>query len=583
MEQLRKVFVTIGTYLGRLTPSQRLLAGSVAVIIALTLGLVALWTGRSQRVELMPGGSATDLVQASEALRQSGIAFQMTGSSLLVSPDDRDRALAAVGEAGKLPADSSAMFKNILERQTWHTSRKQSEQLFLIDLQNLLSSMISKFKGVRSAQVVLDLPEPSNLGSATPKPSASVVVFTESGGAMPQATVDAIAALVAGARSGMERSRVKVVDGSTGRERRVSNDGDAAPGTYLEQAAKVEAQVREKLLDLLSYIPGVRVQVSAQVDIKRVSAQVQRHFEVGEGTLNLVRKETGSRTTSAEASPAAEPGVRSNVGLDINNGSGAGGSRSDQNETTEEFEAHVGKRTESIVDPRGMPTLLAASIAVPRGYVAELVRRSRPAAPADAGAPPAQGGEQAAAEPTEEEVRQAFAAEQARIAEALRPHLKTVTGEGEVVEGEVSVSMVPIDVTLAAAPAGGGVLGAILGGGGGGAGGAAGGWALGDLVEKIVLGVLALVAVGAMLLSIRRGGVKAELPSAEDLAGVPPTLETKNDLIGEADESETAMAGIEVNEEVVQSQKILDQVGELVSKDPDAAAKLIGRWVTAEM
>lgn len=573
MDQLRKVFVTIGAYLGRLTPTQRLLAGSLALVIILTLGLVALWTGKSQRTELMPGGAPADVMRASEALRQAGVPFELTGNRLLVAPDDRDRALAAVGEAGKLPSDSSAMFRNILERQTWHTSRQQSEQLFVIDLQNLLSSMISNFKGVKSAQVVLDLPEPSNLGSATPRPSASVVVFTDSGAAVPQPMVDAIAALVAGSRSGLDRARVRVIDGTTGRERRVTSDTDAAPGTYLEQAAKVEAQLREKFFDLLSYIPGVRVQVSAQVDVKRVSAQVQRHFEVGEGTLNLVRKETGSRTTSAEASPAAEPGVRSNVGLDINSGSGAGGSRSDQNETTEEFEAHVGRRTESILDPRGNPTLLVASIAVPRGYIAQLAKRSKPAPAADA--PP----DQAAAEPSDEEIQQAFTREQARIAEALRPHLRAVTGEGEPVEGEVSVSMVPIDVALAAAPAAGGVLGAIMGGGAGPGGLGVG---LGGMIDKIVLGVLALVAVGAMVLTIRRGAVKTELPSAEDLAGVPPALETKNDLIGEADESETAMAGIEVDEEVVQSQKILDQVGELVSKDPDAAAKLIGRWVAAD-
>jgi len=563
VEPLRRVITTIGTYLRRMSPTQRLLIGAMAMIVALSLALVALWTGRGGQVELMPGSGGSDLQRATEALRAGGIKHEIRDGRLLVAPADRDRALASVGEAGKLPSDSAQLFKNILERQTWHTSRQQSEQLYLIDLQTLLARVIGKFKGIESAHVVLDLPRASNLGSATPKPTASVTVWSQGGQGLPQATVDAIAAVVVGAHSGLDRGRVKVVDGSTGRERRPTSDGDVIPGTYLEQAGKIEQQTREKILDLLSHIPGVRIAVTAQVDVTRVSAQVQKHFEVGDGTLNLVKRETGSRSSTQSASSSAEPGVRSNVGLDVNSGAGTG-AKTDQTETTEEFDGHVGKRVESIVDPRGMATMLVASIAVPRNYLAGLLRRS------------AGGTDQA--EPTDADIDQAFTREQARIVEAVRPHLKTRTGEGAVVEGEVTVSLIPVDVALAAAaPGGTGFLGSMALGGGSGVGGA-----LTGMLDKVILGALALVAFVMMVLMVRKGARPAALPEAEEIAGVPPTLETKSDLIGEADESETPMAGIEVDEEAVQSQKILDQVGELVGGDPDVAAKLITRWVSPE-
>lgn len=560
MESLRSVISTIGTYLRRMTPTHRLLVASMAVIVALSLGLVALWSGRSGMVELLPGSGGADLQRAGEALRSAGVRHEVRGGRLLVSPQERDRALAVVGEAGRLPTDSAQLFKNILERQTWHTSRQQSEQLYLVDLQTLLARVISKFRGIESANVVLHLPQASNLGSAAPRPTASVTVWTASGEPLPQTTVDAIAAVVAGAHAGLDRSRIRVVDGSTGRERRPTGEGDVIPGTYLEQAGKVEQQTREKLFDLLAHIPGVRIAVTAQVDVTRVSAQVQKHFEVGEGTLNLVKRETGTRTSTQSAASSAEPGVRSNVGLDVNTGLG-GGARTEQSETTEEFDGHVGKRVESIVDPRGMATMLVASIAVPRGYIAGLIRRSG-------------GGE---AEPADDEIERAFAREQARIIEAVRPHLKTRTADGAVVEGEVAVSLIPVDVASGSAPgAGAGLLGAIAGGGVG-----LGGVVTGVL-DKIILGVLALVAFVMMVMTVRRGSRPAALPEAEEIAGVPPTLETKSDLIGEADESETPMAGIEVDEQAVQSQKMLDQVGELVREDPEVAAKLITRWVSPE-
>jgi flagellar biosynthesis/type III secretory pathway M-ring protein FliF/YscJ len=85
-----------------------------------------------------------------------------------------------------------------------------------------------------------------------------------------------------------------------------------------------------------------------------------------------------------------------------------------------------------------------------------------------------------------------------------------------------------------------------------------------------------------MFLMVRKASRKAEMPSAEELVGLPPTLETKSDLIGEADESETPMAGIEVDEGEVRSQKLLEQVQALVKDNPDSAAKLINRWVTPD-
>jgi flagellar biosynthesis/type III secretory pathway M-ring protein FliF/YscJ len=85
-----------------------------------------------------------------------------------------------------------------------------------------------------------------------------------------------VASLVAGARSGLRAENVSVVDGVTGQQRRATDESMMAAGTYLDHRTKVERDTLRKLEGLLSYIPGVIVAVTAEVDVSRVSEQTRR-------------------------------------------------------------------------------------------------------------------------------------------------------------------------------------------------------------------------------------------------------------------------------------------------------------------
>jgi len=98
----------------------------------------------------------------------------------------------------------------------------------------------------------------------------------------------------------------------------------------------------------------------------------------------------------------------------------------------------------------------------------------------------------------------------------------------------------------------------------------------------VVMAISPQSAVDLIVDMVKKAGKKTEMPTAEELVGLPPALETATDLIGEADEGETAMAGIEVDEGQMQNQKILEQVGEMVTKDPGSAARLLNRWIEIE-
>jgi flagellar biosynthesis/type III secretory pathway M-ring protein FliF/YscJ len=577
MDQLRRIMASINKQLKPTSASFKVAVGATLLCLVLVLLFIARLTSSPDWREPFPGVSAADQQAMKNKLDDLNIKNRFEGGKLMVPSEEVGRAKGLLAESGAVPNDKALMFETLLSKQNWTNSKQQNEQNYLVALQNELSATIQHFRGVKSAKVIIDIPESSGLGAAVRKPTASATIFTSSGEPIPQSTVDAVASFVAGSRAGLDVTRVRVIDGTNGVQRRARTEEDSVSGTYLEQAAKVEAQTREKVLELLSYIPDVVVAVTAQVDVTHVTSQVQTYLPDGKGTVTLDLRTSETSNSSHENSGAAEPGLGSNITADINRGNGAGGSRTEQTESTAEKENHVGSKTENIIDPKGHPTMVAVSVNVPKSFVLSLFK------PAAAGA---------SAEHTDEEIKKLFSDEVVpAIKASIKPQVRAMTvlanGNSDpkaidaLVDQSIGISWVPDAPRPAASTTQtAGILASFTGGGGGGGGGVLGFGS--GLIEKGVLGLLAFFAMGMMVMMVKRAGKKAEIPSAEELVGLPPALETQADIIGEADEGEMAMPGIEVGEDEMQSQKMLEQVGELVTKSPEAAAKLIGRWINVE-
>ena len=70
------------------------------------------------------------------------------------------------------------------------------------------------------------------------------------------------------------------------------------------------------------------------------------------------------------------------------------------------------------------------------------------------------------------------------------------------------------------------------------------------------------------------------MPTIEELAGVPPTLPTDDDLMGEVDEMDSSLAGVELDEDELRARQIADQISDLVRANPEEAGGLLTKWVT---
>jgi hypothetical protein len=232
------------------------------------------------------------------------------------------------------------------------------------------------------------------------------------------------------------------------------------------------------------------------------------------------------------------------------------------------------------IDPRGAPTLVAISVNVPRSFVVAVAKSQT-----------AQGGEGEEKDPTDEQVRQTF--EQLvrpAIIESIKPQVRALSMQsapGKMPKDEeitalmaqtVGVSLMPIDPVVPQVATSGmlGTLGITTSGGSIAIG-------TGGLIDKAVLGLLSLVAIGMMFMLVKKTAKRVETPTPEELVGLPPpAIEGASDIIGEADEGETAMEGIEVEEGQMEGQKKLEQVNTMVDKDAEAVARMLNRWIQTD-
>lgn len=584
MDQLRRILDTIGKSLGKLGPSQKLLIGALVVIVLMSLFVVSQYAGSPKMVSVLTGGTSEDRQRVAGYLETQGITYKTEGDKVLVPVEKQYAVLAQLQRASALPADKKLSFASLMDSQDWMRSRSQLDQRFTIALSNELSQVIKNFPGITDASVFISVPPTTGLGAATRRPTAQVTVFTHQGSGLDQGSVDALADLVAGSVAGLSVGDVKIINGTTRRRYRANQAGDFAATTYLEQAAKVEERVQNKIVEHLSpFIPNVIVSVNAIVDASRKESRTDSVLPKGEGTQALVKSESTDTRTSTESAGGAEPGVGANIGLDINRAGGAGsGGRSNTSDETSktEYENLAGHKVETRVDAQGRPLKINVAVSVPKDYVAEILA-AKASAGAGAGGGGGAGGT-APKPPTDAEIDQAWEAERPKLEEMLRPLIETEVGQAAggptAAPGSLVVSLIP--VTMASAtPTGGGNtagLGGILGGG-------SGGGLLGNsLVKQVALGGLAAVSIGLMLLMVRKAGRSQPMPTAEELVGIPPALAPGSDLVGEAEESDTAMSGIEVDDEELRVSKMLEQVSDLVKSNPSSAATVFNRWMTPE-
>jgi len=559
MQALTRMIQTIGRQFRDFSITARLLMASLMVILAMGLIFVALYAGRP---DLLPLGLGANLSgdgrdRAIAWLDARGIAWQESaaGGDILVASDRVYEVRAALVET-QLVSPDELDFSSLVAQDSPFLSRDARRNREILARQNEVARTIKAMAGVKNATVFYAQTDVGRgLGAARIEPRASVMVWAAQGD-LASGQADAIARFVSGTLPGLKISAVEIVDGLTGRSVPVRTNEDLAPTRHLELKQTAERLVGAKLESHFSYIPGVRVAVNAQVD----SDEVQMHETRYEDPKVGPTRERSSEMASSGESGGGSPGIRANTGESLATGRATSTTRTESDTSSQT----VFPQSQSVTKRAGGQMVkIGASILVPRSYLVGIHRE--------------RSGD-AEATPDEAAVQTLFDAEKAAILAAVAPLIDTSGVQGAVA-GQVVVNMYSDTVAAAVGTIGSSSV-ALAGGVGG---GMVSSLVDSGLVRGIGLSLLALVSLTLMFMLVRKSSRQDELPSAEELVGIPPALaEAPSDLVGEADEGIAPMEGLEIDEAQLKRQQMLDQINGLAVSEPSEAAGLLRKWVQSD-
>ncbi len=542
MAFLQKQWLQIKAQLSDLSLSTKFLIGSVAVILVMVAAILIAYVNDDARVPIsaFADGRGDEVLTV---LTANGVDAKLEAGGVTVPLDQRDQAIAALAAGNLISADTAAAFAELAQNQSFFANDKQADQQLLIAKQQVLSNILRQMSGVKDAQVVIDYPRRRGFGASHMEPSASVNVTLKGGQAISKQQVRAFAGLVSGAVAELKPQRVQVIDGSTGKLHTVADPDDIAAGDLEDAVRRKEAYHQHKIRSLLANVRGVIVSVQVQTDnIGRKNITSVRYDE----SQSVLQTDTVEENDTEYAN-GGEAGVRSNNGLDIAGGGGARRVHSKTSNSEILAAKPVVEKSQQLLVGHSIKQI-NVSIVVPRSYFVSVFMASNPESD-----PPA-----------DDALQPLVDTELMKIEDLVRTQVDAER------EPKITTSMAyDADFLVPATSGPSGIMAVLTGDNGGPTG-----W--------VTASALGLVALGFMFYMVRKSTRVEALPSVEELAGLPPSLPADDDLIGEVEEVDTGMQGVELDENELRSRKMADQISEMIKENPEEAATLLNRWVDPE-
>ena len=545
MEFVKRYWTTIRAQAEGLPLSTKLLVGALVTIMLLVGFILVLYAGKPETVPISQFASSR-AEEVVARLDSAGIPAELLNGQVHVSVNQRIDAIALLAREELLSENASAAFAD-LTGNPWETDA-QGRRKFLLATQNYLNAVAGKFKGVKSAEVVISLPEQRTFGRSV-RASASVTVVMDGSRTVDSHLTGALAGLVSGAVADMQPTDVVVLDANAGRQHTVSDPADVVPTEVIELVRHQEDYHRKKIEAMLGTIQGVIVAVRINTDAVRRETRVENTYEEAEP----LRSEEDQEVVSRDFRTAAEPGARPNMQLSIESGGGLSHQTS-ETLSRREYGDKLLRSTAQIERAGHQVKQINVTINVPRSYFVSIFRANNPEAEAP---------DDAALEPIRTE-------QLAAIKKQVAPLIVADADAPGIVEANMiydQAYLQPVVAGVGGAAGDGNVIGALTGSG---------------TVATISAVSLGVIALGLALMMVRRATQPQELPSVHELAGVPPTLPTDDDLIGEADEAEASMAGLELDDDEVRTRHLAEQISQMIRAAPEDAGGLLSKWVQAE-
>jgi flagellar M-ring protein FliF len=268
MDFLNKSLAQVSELFRSMTPGARITAGLLLAVVVVSLGYLFRQTSTGPDAFLFGGQALSDgeLNRIELALGEAGIAGAREGNRIRVPTSQQTAALAAIADADALPKNFNTIFEDALGKGgPWESSATSRERL-KIAKQEALADMIRAMPWVEEAGVVYDEQSPQGL-SRTKLVTGSVSVLPVVGEVLDARRAKILQKLVASSLVGMKPDDVAVIDlGNGGEYGSGGNAIELLDDEYYQTKIAFEMQRKEAILSVLRDIPGVRVEVNAELD-----------------------------------------------------------------------------------------------------------------------------------------------------------------------------------------------------------------------------------------------------------------------------------------------------------------------------
>ena len=361
--QIREVILSM-------TPAARVTALLLLGVIGVSLGYLVQHQSASPDDYLFNGEFMPSSVigRAEAAIAKAGLeGYEIVGNRIRVPSGRKSEFLAAVADGGALPPNFHKIVEDALDLSPFASGDTRREKLKAAREQQL-SLLVSEMDGIEHANVMFDVREAKGLarkGQAT----ATVSVRPAAGESLNPRQVNMIKKAVAGGVAELQPDNVVVTnsgDGSTfgggGGVSDASFDND-----YYQTRIAFEAQMQDKIGHLLSEIPGVRVQVTAELES---TLEQTTQSTIPDGEPAALRE-----TTQTETDKVSEVDNGGRPGLDAQ---GPRRNQNDQIAVTVKNERSLesghtdylpGQKSEFVRGAALVPDDIRVSIAVPTNYL----------------------------------------------------------------------------------------------------------------------------------------------------------------------------------------------------------------------
>ncbi|HUT91633.1 MAG TPA: flagellar M-ring protein FliF C-terminal domain-containing protein [Thermoguttaceae bacterium] len=547
MDFLNKSFAQLKDLFLSMTPAARITSALLLAVVVISLGYLFTHEIAGPEVYLLGGEmfSSSEINNMATAFSQEGLdSYEIEGNKIRVPRNRRGEYMAALGKHNALPEDFTEIFTSALKAGGAFISPSDRQAYLKSATQESLSRMLSDWPGIERAYVLYGTKRKGGWSRDTVA-TASVQIKPRNNEPLDPAVISSIRQLVRGAIPGLKPEDCAVTDLSTQRTTVGGSEGYGSPleNAYIATKQYYEREYKDKILEGLSWIPGVTVTPYVELKEEMNHREEQVQYDP-KGSVPVSLSETSVERTSESAAPAGRPGyMAQNAARTLATATAKGTSETEtQSESTQQSLTSTTRTTSE--KPGLTPERVTVAVTVPTSYFERVWRKENP---------PKEGEE--AKQPEASDLEPIRTQTIARVKEFVATTIPQ-PADGTDPKDLVTVAPFP-DIAPPDIPEPGLAANVFV-------------W-LGDYWSTLGLIGLALASLLMLRSMIRAAPVVSTEARAPAAASGEPGEEEELSAQEVADRKLKRFSGSRGS--------LRDELSELVNEDPDIAANILRNWI----